>query len=141
MLDPTIRSQPTVRAQAGEGGGLPKGLSLFRFILFSFLMLGAVYGGASLWFDAPPPPGDVPPRGVAAAQWQPSPLWLPSYIAIRLRIGVQPSAQGYVFSSRAGRAFFASSTIAIGILLLGTVGWFGGERIRRAAIQRRSRGI
>jgi len=41
-----VTIQTESRARAGEGGGLPKGLSLFRFILFSALMLGALYGGA-----------------------------------------------------------------------------------------------
>jgi hypothetical protein len=125
------------RARAGEGGGLPKGLSLFRFILFSALMLGGIYGGVSLYFNEPPPPGDVPPHGVPSAQWQPSPLWLPSYIAIALKIGVSRSADGYVFSGRMGHASYAVSSLFFGMALLGLIGWFGGEAIRKYAVRKR----
>ena len=135
------RSTPTPpaipRSRAGEGGGLPKGLSLFRFILFSSLMLGALYGGVSLSFNTPPPPGDVPPHGVPSAEWSPSPLWLPAFIALQLRIGAAPTPQGYVFSSRAGYAAFAMASVIFGIVLLGLVGWFAGEAIRKWAVRKR----
>src|SRR3954463_3313581 len=91
-------------ARAGEGGGLPKGLSLFRFIFFSSLMLGACYGGAAIYFGSPPPPGDVPPHGIPAAQWEPNALWLPSFIPLKLNLGLKPSALGYVYQGRSGQA-------------------------------------
>src|ERR1700719_1433858 len=105
--DTLMGETPMPRERAGEGGGLPKGLSLFRFVLFSALMLGGVYGGASLYFNEPPAPGDIPPHGIPAAQWQPNPLWLPSYAAIELGIGVKPSSEGYVFTGRRGHALYA----------------------------------
>ena len=124
-------------ARAGEGGGLPKGLSLFRFILFSSLLLGALYGGLSLHFNAPPPEGDTPPNGVPAAQWQPSPLWLPAYAAIKGGIGIVHGPSGYVFSSRLGYALHAVACTVIGILSIGLIGWFGGEAIRKWAVRKR----
>lgn len=129
---------PMPRTQrAGEGGGLPKGLSLFRFILFSALMLGGVYGAASLYFNEPPVPGDIPPHGVPSAQWQPSPLWFPSYLAIELGIGVRRAADGYVFSGRMGHAYYAVSSLFIAMLMLALIGWFGGEAIRKYAVRKR----
>lgn len=136
VIDETSVVKPEIQ-RAGEGGGLPKGLSLFRFILFSCLMTGALYGGASLYFNTPPLPGDSPPGEIPAAQWQPSPLWLPSFIAFQLRIGVRPSPIGYVFTGRMGHAAHGSASIFFGILLLGGVGWFAGETIRKAAVRKR----
>lgn len=138
MLDKrfVIATSPPIQ-RAGEGGGLPKGLSLFRFILFSCLMAGAVYGGASLYFNAPPLPGDEPPGGIPSAQWNPSPLWLPSYLAFKCELGVKRSPIGYVFSGRLGRAAYGSTSIIFGIIMLGGVGWFAGEAIRRTAVRRR----
>ena len=124
-------------ARAGEGGGLPKGLSLFRFILFSALMAGALYGGVSLNFNTPPPAGDVPPHGAPAAEWSPNPVWLPAYVAIKLQIGVAPSPLGYVFTGRMGYALFAVASIAFGIVIVGFIGWFGGEAIRKWAVRKR----
>jgi len=122
---------------AGEGGGLPKGLSLFRFILFSGLMLGAIYGGLSLYLDPVPRAGDIPPTGIPAAQWHPNPLCLPTYLAIALRAGVAPSPQGYVFRGRTGHALFAAATLFLGMLTGALIGWFAGEAIRRYAVRKR----
>jgi len=129
-------SEITIK-RAGEGGGLPKGLSLFRFILFSFVMLGGVYGGVSLFFNTPPRPGDKPPGGVPSAEWQPSPLWLPAFITIKSGIGVQATPLGYVFSGRLGRAIGGSATIFWGMLIGGIAGWFIGESVRRYAVRKR----
>ena len=104
-------------------------------------MLGAIYGGASLWLDAPPMPGDHPPGGIAAAQWQPSPAWLPSFLSIRLGIGIQPTPEGYVFTGRSGHALFGSATIVFGMLLFGILGWFGGEVIRKVVVRRERRSV
>ena len=113
---------------------MPKGLSLFRFVLFSALMLGGVYGGASLYFNEPPAPGDIPPHGVPSAQWQPSPLWLPSYLTIELGIGGIRTVgrRLWCFRGRMGHASYAvSSLMFIAMVLLGLMGWFGGEAIRQ----------
>ncbi|HYG75585.1 MAG TPA: hypothetical protein VEK08_11330 [Planctomycetota bacterium] len=126
-----------ITSRAGEGGGLPKGLSLFRFILFSSLMLGGVYGGACIYFDPVPRAGDVPPRGIPAAQWQPSPLFLPSYMAISLRLGIEPSPKGYVFTGRMGPALYATASVFFGMLLGAAIGWVGGEAIRKWAVRKR----
>jgi hypothetical protein len=124
--------------RAGEGGGaLPKGLSLFRFILFSFLMSGAVYGGAGLYFNAPPRAGDVPPRGLPAAQWEPNPAWLPNFLALKIGIGVRRETDGYHFSGSAGYALYGSASIVFGILIFGVIGWFLGEFIRKQVVRRR----
>ena len=125
------------RAQAGEGGGLPKGLSLFRFILFSLLMLGALYGGASLYFNALPKPGDFPPNGIPSAQWEPSPLWAPSWILIKAGVFVQHDADGYRFTSQLGQAGFASASIVLGILIFAGIGWFAGEAMRKWWVRNR----
>ena len=124
-------------ARAGEGGGLPKGLSLFRFILFSALLLGALYGGLSLYFNSPPPPGDRPPHGVVAADWEPSAIWFPAFATIKLRVGVAHRIDGYYFATPLGRAVHAGATILLGMALFGLAGWFGGEQIRRNAVARR----
>jgi len=126
------------RGAAGEGGGLPKGLSLFRFIFFSCVMLGSVYGAASLYFNTPPLPGDISPQGVPAAQWSPSPLWLPSYVAYKCQLGVRHINAGYIFVGRLGRATYGSSSIFLGMLILGVTGWISGELIRRAVVRRRN---
>lgn len=131
---------PQQYALAGEGGGggLPKGLSLFRFILFSSLMLGALYGGASLFFNAPPRAGDIPPRGVPAAQWEPSPLWLPSFLALKLGIGSSRTPLGYVFTGASGHALYAMVSVIFGIFIVGGIGWIAGEAIRREVVRRRN---
>lgn len=121
-------------AGAGEGSKLPKGLSLFRFILFSALMLGAVYGGVSLYFNSPPLPGDIPPNGIPSAQWTPNPIWLPSFLAMKFQLGIHPSEIGYIFTGRLGHAIYGSASILLGIILLGGAGWIAGENIRRRFI-------
>jgi len=100
-------------------------------------MLGGCYGGAAIYFNSPPPPGDSPPHGVPSAQWEPTPLWLPSFLAIKLNLGVKPSPLGYVYSSRSGQAVFGSIAILIGMLICGLIGWFGGEQIRRWSVRKR----
>ena len=100
-------------------------------------MAGAVYGGVSLYYNAPPPPGDVPPVGVPSAQWSPSPLWLPSFITIKTGIGVRHTPVGYVVNGRMGHALYAAASIFIGILIVGVIGWFAGEAIRRWAVLKR----
>ena len=125
--------------RAGEGGGaLPKGLSLFRFVLFSCVMLGGVYGAASLYFNALPFPGDVPPAGVASAQWQPSALWLPSFALIKLNVNVLHTPDGYRFSSQLGHAAFASLSIFIGMAMGFALGWIIGEKIRKHHVANRN---
>ena len=126
-------------AQAGEGGGLPKGLSLFRFILFSFIMLGGIYGGASLYFNALPILGDIPPHGsgIPSALWEPSPLWLPSWFMIRMGLFVQHTKSGYQYSSQMSQAAFASLSIFLGMLLFGAIGWIFGEMVRKWWVKNR----
>lgn len=126
-----------VRARAGEGGGLPKGLSLFRFILFSSVLLGALYGGLSLHFNTPPAIGDTPPGGVASSEWQPNPIWLPSYVALKMNVGVTHTVAGYLYSSRLGYALHATASLIFGMALLGAIGWFGGEAVRKWAVRKR----
>jgi hypothetical protein len=126
-------------ARAGEGGGLPKGLSLFRFVLFSFLMLGAAYGGTSLHFNALPLPGDVPPNGIPSAQWEPSPLWSPSWLLIKAGVFVRHDADGYRFTSKLGQAAFASLSIVLGIVMFAALGWIAGEVARKWWVQNRGR--
>lgn len=138
---PEVESSEPPLVAAGEGGHLPRGLSLFRFILFSFLMLGAAYGGAALYFDAPPPPGYEAPSGLRAAAWEPSPVWLPTYAALKLGVGVAHGPEGYVFSSRLGHAAHAGCAIALGIALGGLAGWCAGESIRRAYLRRKNERI
>ncbi len=124
-------------ARAGEGGGLPKGLSLFRFILFSFVLLGAIYGGASLYFNALPSPGDLPPRGVPSAEWEPSPLWLPTFALIKTHALVRRAPDGYRYSSQLGQAAFASLSIILGMALFAVIGWFAGEAARKWWVKNR----
>jgi hypothetical protein len=126
-------------ARAGEGGGLPKGLSLFRFILFSFMMLGAIYGGASLYFNALPLPGDIPPNGIPAAQWEPSPLWLPSWMLLKAQIFTRREPDGYRYTSQLGYAAFASFSVIAGLLIFAAMGWLFGESMRKWWVANRSR--
>ena len=128
-------------ARAGEGGGLPKGLSLFRFILFSCVLLGGVYGGASLYFNALPIPGDIPPpgAGVPSAKWEPSPLWLPSFLLIKMHALVTHSGDGYRYSSQFSHAAFASLCIFLGMILFAAIGWILGESVRKWWVQNRNR--
>ncbi|MEI6231856.1 MAG: hypothetical protein WCT04_02300 [Planctomycetota bacterium] len=123
---------PIKISKAGEGGGLPKGLSLFRFILFSSIMLGGIYGGASMYFNALPIPGDTPPpgMGVPSAMWEPSPVWLPSWLMIRASILVRHDPDGYRYSSQLSQAAFASLCIFLGMLFFGAIGWNVGEAVR-----------
>lgn len=134
---PQSQPQPAVRARAGEGGGLPKGLSLFRFILFSSVMLGALYGGLSLHFNTPPAIGDTPPGGLSSVEWQPNPAWLPAFVALKANVGVTHTVAGYLYSSRLGYALHATVSLVIGMALLGSMGWFGGEAIRKWAVRKR----
>ena len=125
--------------RAGEGGGaLPKGLSLFRFVLFTCVLLGGIYGGAALYFNGLPIPGDVPPGGVPSAQWQPSPLWLPSFAMLKLNVCVQRAPDGYRFTSQLGHAAFASLSIFLGMLMGFALGWVVGEKIRKRHVARRN---
>lgn len=101
--------------QVGEGSALPKGLSLFRFILFSCILLGGIYGGAALFFNEPPT----------------SPLWLPTYVLTKFEIFIRLTAYGYHFPSRLNYALFASAAIAIGMAMGFLFGWFAGERARK----------
>jgi len=57
-------------------------------VLFSSVMLGAIYGGASLYFNTLPMPGDFPPDGVPSARWEPSAIWLPSWSIIESKYRV-----------------------------------------------------
>jgi hypothetical protein len=124
--------------RAGEGqAALPKGLSLFRFILFSALMLGALYGGCGLYFNQPPPPGDIAPDGSSAAQWQPSVLWLPSWLLLHAGVFAGRGADGYRFSSPLGLAAYSSLNVMLGIVLVGAAGWIVGERTRQWWIRHR----
>lgn len=116
---------------AGEGGRLPKGLSLFRFFLFSGLMLGAAYGGAALYFGGPPWPGAKIPGEVPAAEWRPSPIWLPVFAAVHSGAGVKHTDRGYAFEGRGGQAVFGLVAMALGILAGGAAGWGVGEAARR----------
>jgi len=138
---PAGPSTPLRPLGAGEGGRLPRGLSLFRFFLFCGLMLGALYGGASLYFNSAPPPGYTNPQNERAADWQPSPLWLPSWMLFKLQLGVAHTEDGYAFRSPAGHALFGSLGILIGILLGGTLGWTVGEQARRHVLRKRARQI
>ncbi len=121
---------------AGEGGRLPRGLSLFRFFLFSGLMLGALYGGAALYWGAPPIPGYVGPGSTSAASWAPSPWWLPVFLGLHAGIGVEHSAMGFQYRGRAGHACFAAAAMALGVLCGGTLGWISGEQARRMLVRR-----
>lgn len=123
---------------AGEGSSLPRGLSVFRFILFTCLMLGAAYAGLGLYLDAVPPPGYVPLGGVPASAWEPSPLWLPGYLMVKLGVGLRHTPEGYVFTGQLGYASFGAGAMALGILLGGCVGWFVGERVRQIILKRRA---
>jgi hypothetical protein len=132
------KQQKYALAGEGGGGGLPKGLSLFRFILFSSLMLGAIYGAASLYFDSPPRAGDIPPRGLPAALWEPNPLLLPGFLALKLGVGTHRTPDGYVFSGAAGYALYGMVSIVFGIFIVGGIGWVAGEAIRREMVRRRN---
>lgn len=126
-------------AKAGEGGGLPKGLSLFRFILFSFIMLGGIYGGASLYFNALPILGDIPPHGmgIPSAFWEPSAVWLPSWMMIHAGLFVRHTKSGYQYESQMSQAAFASLSIFLGMLLFGAIGWIFGEMMRKWWVKNR----
>lgn len=145
MPEPETGNQESAAAPAerpftaGEGGRLPMGLALFRFFLFGFLMLGAVYGGASLYRGGPPPRGLVTPGGVLPATWEPSPVWFPSFLTIKAGMGVTRLSSGYAFRGPLGYAFYGAAAITIGILLGGAVGWLVGEAARRHVIRRRER--
>lgn len=131
-----MRSKPW---GAGEGGRLPRGLSLFRFFLFSALMLGAAYGGAALYFGSPPPPGYASAGAPPARAWSPSPIWLPVFVCLHARVGVEETEGGYAFRGPAGRALFGSAAIGFGILCGGAVGWVVGEQVRRQAVRRKEK--
>lgn len=124
---------------AGEGAQLPRGLSLFRFVLFSGLMLGAVYGGLALHYSMPPPVGYQSPQGLQAKAWEPSPGWLPAWIMVKARLGISRTAEGYSFKSQSMHALFGSGTMVLGILMGGVVGWLGGDRARQKYLEKRAR--
>ena len=47
------------------------------------------------------------------------------------------STNGYVVNGRMGHALYAAASIFIGILIIGVIGWFAGEAIRRWAVLKR----
>ncbi|MCW8132724.1 MAG: hypothetical protein KIS92_20425 [Planctomycetota bacterium] len=123
---------------AGEGSSLPRGLSVFRFILFSSLMLGAGYAGLSLWAGSPPPPGYIPVGETPASAWEPSPAYLPVYAMLKLRLGARHTPEGYVYNGQLGYALFGAGAMTLGILLGGVLGWIAGERVRQEILRRRA---
>ncbi|MBI3830512.1 MAG: hypothetical protein HY291_13410 [Planctomycetes bacterium] len=126
------------KAGAGEGSSLPRGLSVFRFVLFSGLLLGAAYAGLALALGSPPPPGYVTVYEAPASEWQPSPIWLPVYLLIKAGVGVRHTPEGYVFTGQLGYALFGGGAMTVGILLGGLAGWFAGERIRQRILRKRA---
>ena len=131
-LEPT-RTKPL---GAGEGGRLPRGLSLFRFFLFSGLMLGAAYGGLALYKGSPPVPGFHVQGAPHPADWSPAPWWLPVFVGLHARIGVERTAAGFLYRGRAGHACFGAAAVAIGIFCGGVLGWVTGEQARRYVVRR-----
>ncbi len=99
------------------------------------LVVGGLYGllsaGANQnpWY---PVPGqyNVPQEHLADAWgWQPSPFWLPSYLAAKApggAIGIHLTRSGYLFRNEAGKSTYYAVSIVIGVCmgaLLGTA-WF-----------------
>jgi len=102
-------------------------------------MLGAIYGGASLYINALPIPGDTPPHGIPSAQWEPSPLALPSWILIKAGVFVRRGADGYRFTSALGHAAFGSLSVVLGMFFFAIVGWIVGEIVRKWWVINRGR--
>lgn len=94
-------------------------------------MTGAIYGGGALYFNAPPLPGDVPPAGAPSAQWEPSPLWLPTFCLMKAHVFIARAPDGYRFASQLGHAGYASLSIALGMAIGFVLGWIVGERVRK----------
>ena len=94
-------------------------------------MLGAIYGGASLYFSAPTF------YGPDTSEWSPSWVWLPSYLAFKCGFGIRHSVHGYAFVGRLGRATYGSVSILLGMLILGGGGWILGEALRKMVIRAR----
>jgi len=135
--------RPCYAHERAKAAGCRRGCRSFASCSSRRCCLAAFYGGASLYFNEPPAPGDIPPHGVPAAQWRPNPLWLPSYAAIELGIGVRPSADGFIFTGRMGRALYGVSRLIYRNAAARPdrlVRRRGGSKIRRAETVRVNRG-
>jgi len=93
-------------------------------IFFGLIVLGVVYGYISaLWNQNPyfPVPGGgyEGPRGREdkAWHWQPSPLFLPSYILCKVRrngFGITRTRSGFLFRSEAKRSLYIRTSTILG---------------------------
>lgn len=84
--------------------------------LVAVVLLGAGYGCLSAFQNQNPYDPSV---GKSAWQWQPSPVWLPSFILCKApgNVGIRHTKSGYLFRSQADLiVYFSASTILGGII-------------------------
>jgi len=65
------------------------GVTRTRLVLLVCATLGAAYGAHSAWQNRPP----------MASAWQPSPVWLPSYLAAHSNLGMSYSKSAYTMNA------------------------------------------
>lgn len=119
-------------------------------LILAAAVVGSVYGWASGVFNRnpyrepdgetlPAVPVDVPPN-VPAWSWEPSPIWLPSYLLCHTPpngFGITRTRQGYVFKSNADRARYTAASAVIGAAM----GMVVGAGIHGIRVVRRRRSL
>ncbi len=89
----------------------------FIVLVVATLLVGSVYGYMSAVHNRNP---YYEPRFVEDSyggyRWQPSPLWLPSYILCNLSAGIAHTKSGYLFRSEADRAAYTLCSVAMGLI-------------------------
>jgi hypothetical protein len=111
-------------------------------ITIVFILLGLIYGHFSAVFNqnpyypVPGQHGATEENKGEAWNWQPSPLWLPSYLLCKVPrngFGVTHTKSGYLFRSQADRIVYFGSSIILG----GLIGCFAGSAIHSTTRKKR----
>lgn len=119
-------------------------------LILAAAVVGSVYGWASGVFNRNPyrePDGEsLPaepvgvPTNVPAWSWEPSPLWMPSYLLCHTPpngFGITRTRQGYAFKSNADRARYTAASAVIGAAM----GLVVGAGIHGIRVVRRRRSL